>query len=213
MEQTLYFAVGFLLGLLSAVAATPMLSRRALRLAIARAKIVAQHVEKHVAASNDAVVAARSVEMVRLKHNLANAEDDSMRLRAMVGRLLIQNSALEAEVNERERVIFDIGLELKKGVARCRDLEVAVATSDCLLYQVFAQRDRALHNEKASKARLDEMQAETNRDRARVAILIAQAENLTQLLKNAAEDKQRAETAIADLRNSIAIQNPPTQDL
>jgi chromosome segregation ATPase len=211
IEQALYFATGFLVALFAAVVATPVFSRRALRLATARARLKAPATEKYAAGSTDALIAKHAVETVRLKHKLAIAEDDSMRLRAMVGRQSTQVTILRADVEDRERAIFDIRSERDEGVARHRDLEAAVAASELILYDAFAQRDRALNN--GGRFRIAELEAEVSRDRARIAILVAQAENLRELLKYAEADKERGAKSVRELEKLVAVQKSRVGEL
>jgi chromosome segregation ATPase len=213
IEQALYFAVGFLVALFAAVVATPVFSRRALRLASARAAIKAPASEKYAAGSTDALLARHAVETVRLKHKLAVAEDDSMRLRAIVGRQLTQLTVLRADVEDRERAIFDIRSERDEGIARRRDLEAALAASEIILYHAFAQRDHALNNGNAGGFRISELEAEVSRDRARIAILVAQTENLRELLKLAGADKERTKKSALELEDMLAAQRKRVGEL
>jgi chromosome segregation ATPase len=206
IEQALYFATGFLVALFAAVVATPVFSRRALRLARARAGIKAPTMEKYVAGSTDALLAKHAVETVRLEHKFATAEDDSMRLRAILGRQSTQIAILHADVEDRERAIFNIRSELDEGIARHRNLEAAMAASEIILYDAFAQRDHALNNGDAGRFRVAELETEVSRDRARIAILVAQAENLRELLKYAEANKERAEKSVLELEKLLAGQ-------
>ena len=212
-EQALFFTIGFLVALLAAVAATPIFSRRAMRLAAARARMQAPLTEKHAAADRDALRAAHAVELARLNHRLAIAENDAMALRATVGRQTVQIIALEAAAAERERVIFDIRSEMDKRVAEHSNREMAAAASWIALHDLFAQRDRARSQESGAKARLSELEAEENRDRARIAILVARAENLEELLHSAQAAKERAEKSVAELRSLMTAEKSRRQEL
>jgi len=213
IEQALFFAIGFIVALFAAVVATPVFSRRAMRLAAARARIQASMTEKHAAADRDSLLAMHAVELVRLEHRLAVAEDDAMRLRVAVGRQSVQIIVLEADAAERERVIFDTRSEADKAVAERHNLESAVAAGQIALHDVLAQRDRARSNETAAKVRLGELEAEASRERARIAILAARAENLEELLRSADSAKQKKAKPVAELTNSLAAERSAVREL
>ena len=55
-------------------------------------------------------------------------------------------------------------------------------------------------------ARVDELRAELNRNRARIAILGARAEHLEQLILTAEKNKEKAEKSVAELTSSLSSQ-------
>ncbi len=127
-----------------------------------------------------------------------------MGLRVKVGRQSLRIAALESDAAEREGVIFEMRSEMDKGAAERRDHEIAMAASQFAVQDAFAQRDRAQSNEAAAKARLGELEAEASRDRARIAILVAQAENLGELLRHTQAAKEKAAEPVAALTRSLA---------
>lgn len=213
IEQALFFAIGFIVALFAAVVATPVFSRRAMRLAAARARIQASMTERHAAADRDSLLAMHAVELVRLEHRLTVAEDDAMRLRVAVGRQSVQVIVLEADAAERERVIFDTRSEADKVLVERDNLKIAVAAGQIALHDVLAQRDRARSNETAAKVRLGELEAEASRERARIAILAARAENLEELLRSADSAKQKKAKPVAELTNSLAAERSAVREL
>jgi chromosome segregation ATPase len=204
IEYTLFFGIGFLVALFAAVVATPIVSRRAMRLALARVRMQTAMTDKLAAAEADSLLAMHAVELVRLEQRLAAAQDDAMGLRVKVGRQSVQISALESDAAEREGVIFEVRSEMDKCAAECRNLETAMAASQITLLDAFAQRDRAQSSEAAAKVRLGELESEASRDRARIAILVAQVENLGELLQYAEAAKEKAAKSFAELTSSLA---------
>ncbi len=136
-----------------------------------------------------------------------------MRLRVAVGRQSVQIIVLEADAAERERVIFDTRSEADKAVVERHNLEIAVAAGQIALHDVLAQRDRARSNETAAKVRLGELEAEASRERARIAILAARAENLEELLRSADSAKEKAAKSVAEFTNSLATERSPVREL
>ena len=208
VEQALFFAIGFLVASFAALAAAPLISRRAFRLAAARARMQAPMTERQAAADRDALVAVHAVEQMRLEHRVALAEETAATLRAAGGRQAARLIVLEADATGQERIIFDHLTEISKISAERRELEVAVSASQIALHDAFAQRDRAQVREAAAKARQDELEAETSRDRARIAILTARAESLQSRIEDlshrAEAAKQTAEKSVAQLTESSA---------
>jgi hypothetical protein len=201
VEQALFFAIGFLVASLAALVAAPLISRRALRLAEARARMQAPATERQAAADRDALVAMHAVEQMRLEHRIALAEETAATLRAAGGRQAARLIALEADTTDREGVVFDHLAEISKISAERSELEVAMSASQIALHDAFAQRDRAQVCEAAAKTRQDELAAEANRDRARIAILMARAESLQSRIEDLSH---RAEAAKETAEKSVA---------
>ncbi|HZZ61154.1 MAG TPA: hypothetical protein VFE63_08280 [Roseiarcus sp.] len=211
IEYAMFFGIGFLVALFAAVAATPIFSRRAMRLALARVSMQTPTTDKLAAGEADSLLAMHAVELVRLEQRLDAAQNDAMDLRVKVGRQSVQITALRSDVAEREGVIFEMRSELDKRAAECRNLESAMAASQIALQDAFAQRDRAESNE--TVGRLGELEAEASRDRARIAILVAQVENLGELLRYAEAAKENAAKSVAELTSSLADERSRTAEL
>jgi len=217
IEQALYFAIGFLVASLAAVVATPVMSRRAMRLAEARARLQAPLTEKQAIAERDALRAAHAVEQARLEYRLALAEEASIGLRAEGGRQSAKIVALEADAEEHRRVISDQRAEIDKGASERRDLEAALAASETALREAAAQRDQTRIALAAAAARQGELEAEASRDRARIAILTARAENLEARLealsRSAKTAEEKADKAAAELAGSLAAESERAREL
>src|SRR5271166_5740243 len=142
IEQALFFAIGFLVASLAAVVAMPVMSRRAMRLARARAELNASVTEKQAIAERDALRAVHAVEQVRLEHRLAVAEEAAMELRSAEGRLRAKLIELEADRAESLGAVFDQRVDIERAALARRDLEVALAASQIALHDALAQRER-----------------------------------------------------------------------
>src|SRR5208283_2693999 len=178
IEQALYFAIGFLAASLAGVVWTPIVSRRAKRLAEARARLQAPISERQAIADRDALRAEHAVQQVRLERRMTLAEEAAIGLRAELGRLSVNLIALEADAREHRSADFDRRAQIEALTSQCRDLEVALGASQSAIHDLLAQRDRAAAAEAAAVARQNELEAEASRARARSAILAARAENL-----------------------------------
>ena len=204
IEQALYFAIGFLVASLAAIAGLPVVSRRAMRLAQKRARLQAPTTETQAIADRDALRAQYAVDHARLERRLGLAEDAAIHLRAEVGRHSVKVIALEADLKEKLSVSSEQREEIDRLAAEGRELDAALGASQIALNDVFSQRDRALAAEAAALARKNALEAEASRDRARIAILVARTESLegrngdlTRSAKAAADNAEAARTALA----------------
>src|SRR5271165_1033608 len=171
IEQALYFAIGFLAASLAGVVWTPIVSRRAKRLAEARARLQAPLSERQAIADRDALRAEHAVQQVRLERRMTLAEEAAIGLRAELGRLSVNLIALETDARKHESADFDRRAQIEALTLQCRDLEVARGASQSALHDLSTQRDRAAAAEAAAVARENELDAEASRARARSAIL------------------------------------------
>lgn len=192
IEQALLFAIGFLVASLAAVVAMPVMSRRAMRLARARAELNAPVTEKQAIAERDALRAVYAVEQVRLEHRLAVAEEAAMELRSAEGRLRAKLIELEADRAESLGAVFDQRADIERAALARRDLEVALAASQIALHDALAQRDRARIVEGLAAVRQSELETEASRYRARIAILAARTEDLEARLEGLSRSEKAA---------------------
>jgi chromosome segregation ATPase len=188
IEQALYFAIGFLSAALAAIAAAPLVSRRAMRLAMARARLRAPVTEKQAIADMDALRAQHAVEQARIERRLSLTEEVATGLRAALGRQSAELLRLGARLAERDDELHDMRAEAEKLISHSRDLEAAVGATQIALHDAFLQRDRASAARDAAEARLPELEADASRDRARIAVLAARAEFLEGRMKEMAKE-------------------------
>ncbi len=203
IEQALFFAIGFLAAALAAVAAAPLLSRRAMRLAAARARLRAPATERQAIAEADALRAQHAVERARLERRLAFAEETSVGLRVAVGRQSAEIIRLTSDVVDLADQLYDQRAKVETLASRERDLRATVGAAQIALNDTLGQRDRAFAARDAAEARAAELNAEASRVRARTAVVAARAEylegrveDLTQIAKAA---RDRGDRMAADL--------------
>jgi hypothetical protein len=208
IEQALYFAIGFLVASLAGVVWTPIISRRATRLAEARAKLLAPISERQAIAERDALRAEHAVERVRLERRVDLAEEAAVGHRAEIGRQLVKIAILEADAAQHRSFDFDRRAEIGELTSECRALEAGLGASQIAIHDLMAQRDRAAAAEAAAISLQNELEAEANRSRASATIRAARAESaegryddLSRSVKTAAE---RADAVRAQLTDSLA---------
>ena len=86
IEQAIFGCIGFLLAALLAVAAAPGITRRARRLAEARARLLAPLTEAQAIAERDALRAQHAVDRLGLEQRLSEVEDLAARRQIEIGR-------------------------------------------------------------------------------------------------------------------------------
>jgi hypothetical protein len=233
IEPALYFAIGFLVASLAAVVLTPVASRRARRLAEARARLQAPLSERQAVAERDALRAEHAVAEARLERRMTLAEEAAIALKAELGRKSVKVIALEADAAEQSRVDFDRRARIETLESQCRDLEVAMGASQIAIHDLVAQRDKADAAEAAAAAGLIELEAEASRSRARAAIMAARAESLEgrydhhslsaiaaaeraeavrgELARALSEQSERARRLEERLREALALNQSPRE--
>jgi hypothetical protein len=211
IEPALYFAIGFLVAALAAVVLMPVASRRARRLADARARLQAPISERQAVAERDALRAEHAVAEARLERRMTLAEEASVGLRAELGRKSVKVITLEADAAEQSRVDFDRRARIAELESECRDLEVAIGASQIALRDLAAQRDRADVAEASAIARQNELDAEASHARARAAIMAARAESVEGRYdhhsRSAQSAAEKAEAVRAELARALAEQS------
>ena len=175
---------------LAATAAAPLFSRRAMRRALARARLLLPPSERQALAGADAL---RAVEQATIA------------FRAESGRQFAESMRLEREIADLERALYGRRAESEKLAADGRRLQATLGATRIALDDAFAERDGAV----AKRS-----EAEAVRDRARIAVgaarveyLEGRVEALTEATKAArgetAEIAAASRAADAQLRESI----------
>jgi len=217
IEPALYFAIGFFVASLAAVVLTPVVSRRARRLAEARARLQAPISERQAIAERDALRAEHAVAEARLERRMTLAEEAAIALRAELGRKSVKVIALEADAAEQSKVDYDRRARIEALESQCRDLEVAMGPSQIAIHDLVAQRDRADAAAAAAMARQIELEAEGSRARAKAAIMAARAESLEgrydRHSRSAKEAAERAETVRTELARALSEQSERVRGL
>ena len=218
VESAIFFAVGFLAAALLALLAAPALSRRALRLATARARLQSPLTEAQARAERDALRAVQAVEIVKMEKKLAAAEWDRAVARAELGRQAIRVHTLGASMG-------DLGEEIRRRDARVEDLEAAqrsaeaeIGAREAALWDMAGQRDAAQARLVAARAALAAHEAQIHGARVEIATLSTQVSALEIELADLRTGKRRfgAETAAeieGRLRLSETVRETQTLEL
>ncbi len=187
VEQAIFSCVGFLLAALLAVAAAPAVSRRARRLAEARARLLAPLSEAQAIADRDALRAEHAVERLRLEQRLAAVEDIAARRLIEIGREATRVLALEEEVAALPREAFEAAKR------EAEELRADLDAAQVELRDLANQRDLSEAARAAAEARRRDLAATLDQRRATVAAL----ETRVAALETRLEDSERAAAAAA----------------
>jgi chromosome segregation ATPase len=174
VESALFFVIGFLCAALLALLATPAVSRRAMRLANARARLQAPLTESQARAERDALRAVQAVEIVKMEKKVASAEWERALARTDLaretGRLLKLDVAvqeLDAEIQRRDELYATLQREIYAAEAEAGAKEVA-------LLDLAGQRDIAKRRLAEARSAVVELQSHIDRDRVEIATLSTQ---------------------------------------
>ncbi|MBV8473607.1 MAG: hypothetical protein JO107_17240 [Hyphomicrobiales bacterium] len=160
IEQAIFSCIGFFVAALLALAATPAITRRARRLAEARARLQAPLTEAQAIAERDALRAQHAVEQLRLEQRLTAVQETSALRLIEIGRLASRMVALNEDMGEFAAVS-----------AEARDLRSQLGAAQVALNDLTAQRDSANAALRASEARGIELETRTDEQRARIATM------------------------------------------
>jgi len=187
VEQAIFSCIGFLVAALLAVAATPALSRRARRLAEARARLQAPLSEAQAVAERDALRAEHAVDRFRMEQRLRTVEDVASERLIEIGRQTNRILALEAEVAAFPRE------ELTAAQREALELRGELSAAHLELRDLTRQRDAADAACAASVARGRDLAVVVDEHRATIAALQTRIAALEARL----EDGERAAAAAA----------------
>ena len=206
IEQALFLAIGFLAATLAAVAAAPLVSRRAMRLAVARSRLRAPVTQKQAIADADALRARHAVERARIERNLTLAEEVSAGLRVAVGRQAAEIIRLKSDIDYLKGELYDQCEKAEIFARQKRDLLATIDASQIFLEDAFIQRDRASAARIAAEARAADLGAESSRLRARVAVSTARAEYLEGRIEDLMAESQAARAEVQQTGAALAAQ-------
>lgn len=193
IEQAIFTCIGFLLAALMALAAAPAVTRRARRLAEARARLQAPLTEAQAVAERDALRAQHAVEQVRLEQRLAAVEETAARRQIDLGRQASRIVVLEDLSAERAAEIAAQRDELAALGAEARDLRAQLGAAQFGLHDLTLQRDSARDAFASSETHRLELASLVDESRAIIATLKTRADALEMRLA----DSERAAAAAA----------------
>jgi len=217
IDQALYFAIGFLAASLAAVVLMPAVSRRAVRLFNARPRAETLAAAAEAAAERDALRARQAVEVVRLERRLQVAQEQSAALRAELGQRAVKLIAVQSEVKETAAVLAEQAAEAERFASDARELEATLSEKQLALSDLAKLRDETVSAERIGAERIAELEAEANRDRAKIAILTARNEHIesrvSDLVRAVARDKEALIQKTAEHNAALATERTKVANL
>ncbi len=210
IEQAIFSCIGFLVAALLALAAAPAITRRARRLAEARARLQAPLTEAQAIAERDALRAQHAVEQLRVEQRLLAVEEVAARRWIEIGRQASRLAALEevdAEIAAQRQALEALERDAREVGGQLGAVQLA-------LRDMTFQRDSADAAFAAAEARRDDLEILADRNRVTIATLQTRVSTLEvrladseRALANAAKsgEAERARLAAAlDARTGAA---------
>jgi chromosome segregation ATPase len=204
VESAIFFLLGFLTAAFLALLAAPAVSRRARRLAIARARLQSPLSETQARAERDALRGSHAVDLVRLETRLNAAENDRAIHRVQLGRQASQILSLQDLSTEREAEIARQREELIALQMYARDFDVQLGTQEIGLRDLTFQRDEADRGFALARSRISELEMLVDENLAVVASLEAQATSLYVEISDLRRAADAAETDRVRLSAALA---------
>jgi hypothetical protein len=190
VESALFFVIGFLCAAMFAILAAPAVSRRAMRLANARARLQAPLSEAQARAERDALRAIHAVETVKMENKVVAAEWDRAVARTELARQTNRMEKLDDSVRTFREDIQHRDARIDALEAAGRALEAETGAKDLALWDLARQRD--VWQDRLANARATILEMETRADRSRVEIAVLSTE------------VSALEVEMADLRSGTA---------
>ena len=210
IESAIFFLVGFLSAALLALLAIPAISRRAFRLAGARARLQSPLSETQARAERDALRGQHAVEVVRLERRIGAVEEDraaaKVRISRQAERILQLQEDLAANAEEIVRQREEIASLHREAV----ELRAHHGAQEIGLRDLEFQRETALGSHEQAVKRANELETLFDENRAVVATLETRATRLEVELskaRRAAADAGRAAAAEQARLNSALAQS------
>jgi chromosome segregation ATPase len=204
LELGFSFALGALSVALLALAAVPALTRRAFRLASARARLLAPLDEKAAEAERDALRAGHVVDASRLERLAGQAADREGQARVEHGRESIRRVFLERERDGLRDVVATLRGEAEEIVRELNATTANLGGAQIALAGLSDQRDAAERNWADASRRMIAMEASAERDRAQHAVLQTQNQALQLQIDDFQARLARAALALTRREDELA---------
>ncbi len=191
VESAILFMVGFLSATLLALLAAPAISRRAARLAKARARLLSPLSETQARADRNGLRAVHAVEMFKMEKKVEAAEWERSLARTDLAREARRSLSHEASMRELrdEARLQDQRFEALETELRATEAESG--TKDLALSDITGQRDSALRQFAQARAAIAALEGHIDRNRVEIATLSTQVSALEVELSSARAGKGR----------------------
>ena len=203
IEQAIFSCIGFLTAALLALAAAPAISRRARRLAEARARLQAPLTEAQAIAERDALRAQHAVDQLRLEQRLNAVEETAALRRIEIGRQASRIVALEEVVGADAAEIAARREELSALEREARELRGQLGAAQLALRDVTFQRDSSDTAFAAAEVRRLNLETLADQNRTMIATLETRVSTLEVRLADSERAAKAAEAERARLSAAL----------
>jgi hypothetical protein len=185
IEPAMFFLAGLIVAGLAGLMILPAFGRRAMRLASARARLLAPLSMKDIVAERDLLRAEHALVRHRIERRLANVQDAAARHRADLGRQAVEIVALEAKTAALDGEIADLRGALATRERAILGLEGNLGGAQSALNDFAARLDEAAAQVAALREQRLALETLADDQRAAIAGLETRAAGLEMQLADA----------------------------
>jgi chromosome segregation ATPase len=171
IEQAMIFALGFLVAGLLSLLFVPVLSRRALRLAMARLRMLVPLSPAEIVAERDQIRAEHAVATRRLEQKLEGLAQANAELMIREGRLGTRLTRLEQEHAAALAHSEALTSDLARTTREAHEAQAELGLQMQLLHDTLGLAERRLAILRSTEARLAAIEAQADERRATIAAL------------------------------------------
>lgn len=208
VETAIYVLLGALATALLALLALPAISRRAFRLAEARARLLAPLSETQARADRDALRARHAVDVALIERQAAKAQDAWSAAQIALGRQATAIVERDADLADKSEQLAGQREELAARARELRDRDAEIAAREVAMFDLLNQRDAANLRLADAWARIEDYEARLDEGRmvqasleTRVALLEIELADVRRASDNA---MSAATDAVVDIKRKIA---------
>ena len=207
VETAIYVLLGFLTALLCALISVPAISRRAFRLAEARARLLAPASAEQACADLDALRGRHAIELTLVERRALAAGDATAAAQIELGRRANEIFDRDQVIGERDAEIQRQRAEISGLLGELRTSGTDNAALQVGLHDLTWQRDAASASHAHAMTQIAAHEARGEENRATMAMLetriAARSIELADVKRRAENAAERAQSRVAELENHL----------
>jgi chromosome segregation ATPase len=207
IETAIHVLIGFLTAALLGMMAIPAISRRASRLAEARARLLAPLSSSQAQADLDALRGRQAIEILAAERRIEAAEQATRQAQIELGQRARDIVDRETHIAEKSAEITRQRSEIASALIELRNRDVEIASRELVLFDLTRQRDASARKWADAQSTIDEQQRDLEQSGSEIASLKTRTAELAGELieqeRKFEEISALASNKIADLTNTL----------